>query len=85
MNKTEKFKSIIQDNNPKIHNFFVEIKSKIRNKNLKKVKSDFVNVTKTDLETIKSLFTMQNTYKDKQEAITMRLIVEYRIIKIYYR
>ena len=81
MKKIEKYKSIVQNNDPKINSFFVELQGKIKNKNLKKLKSDFVNVTKTDLETIKKLFATQSTYKENQETITMRLIVEYKIVK----
>ena len=81
MKKIEKYKSIVQNNDPKINSFFIELQGKIKNKNLKKVKSDFVNVTKTDLETIKKLFVAQSTYKENQETIKMRLIVEYKIVK----
>jgi len=81
MKKIEKYKSIVQNNDPKINSFFVELQGKIQNKSIKKLKSDFVNVTKTDLETIKKLFVAQNTYKENQETITMRLIGEYKIVK----
>jgi hypothetical protein len=49
MKKIEKYKFIVQNNDPKINSFFVELQGKIKNKNLKNLKSDFVNVTKTDL------------------------------------
>jgi hypothetical protein len=81
MKKIEKYKFIVQNNDPKINSFFLELQGKIKNKNLKKLKSDFVNVTKTDLETIKKLFAAQSTYKENQETITMRLIIEYKIVK----
>ena len=81
MNKLEKFKSIIQNADPNTNIFFNEVKEKIQKKNIRKLKNDFISINKSDLSTIKKLFVMQSTYKEKQETTVMRLIYEYRIIK----
>jgi len=81
MNKLEKFKSIIQNADPNTNIFLNEVKEKIQKKNIRKLKSDFISINKSDLSTIKKLFVMQSTYKEKQETTVMRLIYEYRIIK----
>jgi fibrillarin-like rRNA methylase len=87
MKKVEKYKSIVQNNDPIINSFFVELQGKIKEKNLKnlkKLKSDFVNVTKTDLETIKKLFVAQSTYKENQETITMQLFSVSQIFRLLF-
>ncbi|MBK2341741.1 hypothetical protein IBE33_09505 [Francisella philomiragia] len=81
MNKLEKFKEIIQNADPNTNIFFNELKEKIQKKNIRKLKSDFISINKSDLSTIKKLFVMRSTYKEKQETTVMRLIYEYKIIK----
>ena len=81
MKKVEKFKSILQNNDKKVNDFFFELQLKTQKKNIRKLKNDFITISKTDIETIKKLFLTQNTYKEQQETIVMRLISEYKINK----
>lgn len=81
MKKLEKFKSILQNNDKKVNDFFFELQLKTQKKNIRKLKNYFITISKTNIETIKKLFLTQNTYKEQQETIVMRLISEYKINK----